>query len=88
MNTIRQGGGVANSQANFAGLRGESPLAGLRGVSPGQSSNGRMLKPKKHLIPSFMLEEIRNYKPFLTPSFNLKRDFEHQKFKIYKPYLM
>jgi len=35
-----------------------------------------------------MLEEVRNHRPFLTPSQILKKDFDHQKFKIYKPYIM
>ena len=35
-----------------------------------------------------MLEEIRNHRQYLVPSKTLKKDFDHQKFKIYKPYIM
>jgi hypothetical protein len=35
-----------------------------------------------------MLEEVRNYKPYINPSKKLKKDFELQKLKIYKPYIM
>ena len=35
-----------------------------------------------------MLEEVRTIKPYFHPSFEMKKEFEHKKFKVYKPFIM
>jgi len=45
-------------------------------------------KPSRYSVSTFMLEEIRSYKPFLVPTSSLKRDLELLKFKMYKPFIM
>jgi hypothetical protein len=40
------------------------------------------------MAPSFMLDEIKIFKPYIIPNVVLKQEIENQKFKLYKPYLL
>lgn len=39
------------------------------------------------MVPTFILDEMRNYKTYIVPQVNLKKEFELQKFKIYQPFI-
>lgn len=60
-----------------------------------QSSNMNRMKSmtptpatRVFMAPSFMLDEIKIFKPYIIPNVVLKQEIENQKFKLYKPYLL